>query len=406
MRTFLASACALLVVACGGTGDVDVDGGGGDASPDTTPPSDGSAGDVTTTPDGAADASTDAPSDAGTFGGRLFVTQESAGIDVWDGIDALAADTAPTFTMTSSAISGGSRGAIVVNNRLVVGPGAGGLAAFDGAKTLAAGAAASAVVPGTAFIKPISINSTPIVTLITYNEKTDTLWASGSWGTDRFDSGASITSSSTGAALFSHAYLQLPGFAYEATGDHAFAGQISGAGLLAWNGAKSATGSPASSFTLDQKLAAWSLAVSQDRLYAIGPDSSGTTQHEAIAVWSTISGVSAAKTPDFTITSSIAASDYSPYVTVMGDMLMACIQSGKVLVWKGASTLSGDKAPDFTLTTQLNEPQKVVLAPVTNRLYVLDSQGVAIYSNATTGPTFVAKITTGISKPHDLVVIE
>lgn len=45
-------------------------------------------------------------------------------------------------------------------------------------------------------------------------------------------------------------------------------------------------------------------------------------------------------------------------------------------------------------------------AAATNRLYVLDAQGVAIYASATTGPTFAAKIKTGLSKPQDLVVLE
>jgi hypothetical protein len=401
MRTLLWRACALsMLVACGGSGNVTIDGGGDSGGADATP-SEGGA-DAAPSDGAPADAS-----DAATFGGRMFVSQESAGLDVWDGSDGIAADVAPTFTMTDSSVTAGTRAAIVVANRLIVGQGGGGLAAFDAAKTLGAAATPSALVPVTAFIKPSALNSLPIVTLLTYNEKTNILWASGQWGTDRFDSGATLSSASTAGALFSHSYYQLPGFAYDPNGDRALLGQISGAGVLAWDGAKSATGSPASSFTLDQSLAAWSMAIAQDRLYAIGGDTSnGTTPRESIDVWNAISGVSSAKSPDFAITSGIAANDYSPYVTVAANMLIACIQSGKVLIWKNASSITGDKAPDVTLTTQLNQPQKVVYGYVTNRLYVLDADGVAIYANATTTPTFVAKVTSGISKPHDLVVLE
>jgi len=403
MKTFLWSACAL-VLACGGSGDVTIDGGGDSGGADGAPPSDGAVFDA---PSGDASSGDASSGDAAAYAGRMFVSQEGAGVAVWDGAGSLAADGAPAFTMSDATIASGSRGLVVVNNRLVVGENVGGLVAFDGAKTLAGGATPSAVVPLSAFVKPAgNISGMPSVR-IAYNEKTDTLWPGGSWGTDRFDNGASLSSSSSGAALFSHPYLQLPAFAYDATGDRAFLGQISGAGLLAWNGAKSATGSPSASFTLDQKMAAWSAAIAQDRLYAVGGDSgNGTTPRESIDVWNAISSVSAAKAPDLSITSGLAQQDFSPFVTVANDTLIVCVQSGKVLMWKHASSLTGNVAPDFTLTTQLNAPQKAVLGPITGRLYVLDSEGVAIYASATTAPTFVAKITSGLSKPQDVAVIE
>ena len=407
MRTLLWGACALGLVACGGSGGVDIDGGDDSGtSPDAAPPADAGPSDATPS-DGSPSGDASDAADAATFGGRLFVSQQQAGVAVWDGATSLAADGAPTFTMSDTSVSKGTRGALAVGARLVLGPAAGGLVVFDAARTFGANAAPSAAIPVSAFIKPTTNISEPQSTLIAYNEKTDTLWAGGTWGMDRFDDGATLSSSSTGAALFSHAYLQLPGFAYDGTGDHAILGQISGAGVLEWDGAKSATGTPTASFTLDQKLAAWSLAVSGDRLYAIGGDTTGgATPRESIDVWNGISSVSAAKAPDFSITSGIAQNDFSPYVTVAADVLIACIQANEVLMWKNASTLTTDKAPDFTLTTQLSSPTKAVLAPVSNRLYVLDSEGVAIYANATSAPTFVAKIKTGLSHPEDLVVIE
>lgn len=406
MKTFLWSACAL-VLACGGSGDVTIDGGGDSGGADGATPSDGAVADSPSGDASSGDASEGGATDAAAYAGRMFVSQGSAGVAVWDGADSLAADGAPTFTMSDASIASGSRGLVVVNNRLVVGENVGGIVAFDGAKTLVGGAAPSAVVPLSSFIKPAGNISGMPSTRIAYNEKTDTLWPGGSWGTDRFDNGATLSSSSSGAALFSHPYLQLPAFAYDATGDRAFLGQISGAGLLAWNGAKSASGSPSPSFTLDQKMAAWSAAIAQDRLYAVGGDTgNGTTPRESIDVWNAISSVSAGKAPDFSITSGLAQQDFSPFVTVANDTLIVCVQSGKVLIWKHASSLTGNVAPDFTLTTQLNEPQKAVLGPVTGRLYVLDSEGVAIYASGATAPTFVAKIKTGLDKPHDLVVLE
>jgi len=406
MRTLLWGACALGLVACGGSGDVNIDGGDDSGTSPDAAPADASPGDAAPS-DGSPSGDAGDAGDAATFGGRLFVSQQQAGVAVWDGVTSLAADAAPTFAMSDTSVANGTRGALAVAGRLVLGPAAGGLVVFDGAKTLGAGAAPAATIPVSAFIKPATNISEPLATLIAYNEKTDTLWAGGTWGVDRFDDGATLSSSSAGAALFTHAYLQLPGFAYDGTGDHAILGQISGAGVLEWDGAKSATGTPTASFTLDQKLAAWSLSISGDRLYAIGGDTTGgATPRESIDVWNGISGVAAAKAPDFSITSGIAQNDYSPYVTVAADVLIACIQANKVLMWKNASSITGDKSPDFTLTTQLSSPIKAVLAPVSNRLYVLDSEGVAIYANATSTPTFVAKIKSGLSHPEDLVVIE
>ena len=349
----------------------------------------------------------DSGSDSGVvYPGRLFVSMEGLATAVWNGSSSLSTDTAPSFSLTDSSVSMGTRGLAIANKRLFVGTtqSAGVLLAFDNADTMTASAAPAAKVPLANFISPV--NATVGSDLIQWNAKSDTLWVTGYQdGTQLFTGASSITSSSKAKALFTHAYQQLPGFAYDEMGDHAIAGQISGAGVLEWNSASSATNSPAISFTLAQTAADWSLAIANDRLYGIGHYGSP----ETIAVWKSISGITMSKAPDFTMgtASGIATNDFSPFVGVFNNVLVAVIQSGKVLVWTGASALNGETMPTQTISTgSLTNPRKAWIGPVTGRLYVMDDQGIAIYSNPTTSPTFVCKIKNGIKNPRDFIVIE
>jgi hypothetical protein len=408
---------ALILVGCGGNdANISDDGGDGGGGSDANGGGDGAAdtgsNDTGTMDSGGNDGSL---SDSGggdsgdggiVYPGRMFVSMEGNATAVWDNASSLSMDVAPTFTLTDSSVTNGSRGLALANKRLFVGTAqsAGVLLAFDNANSLAANAAPAAKVPLANFILPV--NAVVGTDLIQWNSKTDTLWVSGSSnGTELFTGAASITSSSKAKADFTHQFQQLPAFVYDEMGDHAIAGQISGAGVLEWNSASSASGSPAVSFTLDKGAADWSLSIEKDRLYGIGHYSSP----EVIAVWKSISGVSMSKVPDFTMgtASGIATNDFSPFVSVQNDVLIACIQSGKVLVWTGASALSGEKMPTQTITTgNLQNPRRAFFGPVTGRLYVLDDKGVAIYSNPTTSPALVAKIVTGMKNPRDFVVIE
>lgn len=414
MRAWTLSCCALLAAACGGSdatigdGGGAGEGGGADAQGDGAAGGDGGGNDAGDSGDGG-----DSGSDSGSSPrGRLFVSNGSAAPAVWDGLSGIATNVAPTFTLSASAVSGGTHAVALANKRLFFGVESttNTLVAFDSADTLTAPAAPAAIVPAAHFV---SIpNGGPIPNLIQWDATTDFLFTSNMSGTESFSGAGSITSSSNAKAAFSHSWLQLPGAAYDPGGDRLFLGQISGAGVLAWSGAKSATGAPASSFTLNASTAAWSMSVdaTNDRLYAIGPYTGSGNSHEAIEVWRGISGVSAAKAPDFTMgsASGLASTDFSPWITVENDTLIACVQSGKVLLWTSASTLSGDKAPTQTITVGglNNGPKKAVLGPVTGRLYVLDGSGVSIFATPTTSPTLVTKLTMGMSKPYDFAVLE
>lgn len=341
-----------------------------------------------------------------SFGGRLFVSMADAPVAVWDDAATLAADGPPTFTLSDPALAGGARGLALAGERLFVGGETDGalLLAFDGASTFGAAAAPAASVAAGGFVPPSS--GLPGVELLTWDAASDTLWTTSFMaGSELFADASTLASASNAQALLSHPFQQLPALAYDAGGDRAFAGQISGAGVLVWNDASAASGTPAVSFTLTTELAAWSMAVASDRLYAIGSVSSGGGNTLGIAVWDGVAATSAPTPPAFIVSSGMAGNDFSPYVGVHGDVLVACIQAGKVLLWTGASALSGDAPPTQTIGG-LSSPTKALLGSKSGRLYVLESDGVSIFDDPTTAPTLAAKLTAGVAGPRDLAVLE
>jgi hypothetical protein len=229
--------------------------------------------------------------------------------------------------------------------------------------------------------------------------------SSSAYGSALFTGATSITSASTAAARFEHKFAQTPSSAYDDRGDHFFLGQISGAGLLAWDNAKSATGTPDSSFTLSTTLAAWSQSVANDSLYAAGNTVSGDATIAGISIWRRISNVSAATAPTLKLeaASGIAAHDFIEFVDVLDGELVACIQSGKVLIWKDAASIAAEGMPSSTLTG-LSDPKKAVKGSG-DRMYVLEADGISIFKNVSTTPALVVKITDGVSQPADLTIV-
>jgi hypothetical protein len=268
-------------------------------------------------------------------------------------------------------------------------------------------------IPAAQFVPPPvpqGLTSPPSVeaTLLTWSPASDALWVTGfDSGTQAFSGASSLTSAGKAHALFTHPWIQLPALAYDGVSDRAFLGQISGAGVLAWNGATGATGTPAQSFTLDKSVAAFGAVIDDaDRLYAIGTQTIGANTTNVLAVWKGISTLKGATPPDVTLGVASGITGYSEHVMVAQDTLFATMQDGRVLVWKGASSLSGETAPSFTITGGLSHAKKSAIGKITGRLYVLDDAGVAIFDHPTTAPSLVTKIQTGVSSPQDFAVLE
>jgi hypothetical protein len=68
--------------------------------------------------------------------------------------------------------------------------------------------------------------------------------------------------------------------------------------------------------------------------------------------------------------------------------------------------MSTDQPPDTILThAQMKAPSRVVFGS-DGRLYVLDQDGVLIYRDVKTAPTFVTKVTMGTIAPVDIALVE
>jgi hypothetical protein len=412
-RSFFASV-VMACVACGGSDattigesdagdassrvDATTDGGGGsDASTDALPPVD------------ASDAS---PSDAGDGGKlpvRLFVAGKGAnpgGVFVWDDPDAITTAVAPTTTLTDPSIAGGSVCLALAGKRLFVGLETGNsssataLVAFDGADTVSGAAAPAAKIPVSSFI-----GGNPKLQRLFPARGADLLFTeSFSEGSQLFTSASTMTSASTAKAKFNHAFQQTPGVAYDATGDRLFLGQISGAGLLAWNAAGTKTGSPTNDFATTG-VNVWDMALAQNRLYAGGSTTNGGVQN-AVMVWTNVGGFTASTAPTFAMTGASGINGFVPDVAVSAnDVLVVTLQTSKVNLYAGASTLTGDKAPTASATTNLNQPKRAILSK-TDRLYVLDTDGIAVFKTASTTPTFVAKLKVPGGAANDIALLE
>jgi len=217
------------------------------------------------------------------------------------------------------------------------------------------------------------------------------------------------------AAYFTHDWSQLPSFAYDAEGKRLLGGQISGAGVVAWNDpAARSAGEYKPDWTLDKGTAAWWMQVAGGRLYA--------TQ-SAVAIWKDLTNIHGSATPDVTLGESSGIPDsYIPYMTVMRNVLLVSVNKPgslsnirKVNLYRDAASLGGDRAPDQVLIdVDMRGPQKTYL-DAAGTLYVLDGdsqwmskgQGcIYIYDHALDAPVLRARITTGLSWPRDFVVVE
>lgn len=402
---------AIVCAACGGSDSTDIPGPDGGADV-VTPPVDGGSDGGTldgSKPDGSAtDGGSDASPDAGKLPVRLIVAGKSSGgggVFIWDDPDAIVSAVAPSTTLTDAAVNGGSTSVALLDKRLFVGLETGvssaatALAAFDGVDTVSGAAAPAAKIPVSAFA-----GGNPGIQRVFTDKASDTAWTqSFLQGTQLFTGASTLTSASTSKAKFTHAFQQLPGLAYESTGDRLFLGQISGAGLLAWNAAKTKTGTPANDFATPN-VAVWTMAIAQNRLYGGGSTTNGGVTN-AVMVWTNASGFASSTAPTFTMTAASGVNAFVPDVSISNDVLVVALQNNKVNLYASASTLSGDKAPTASANTNLNQPKRAILSK-TDHLFVLDAEGVAIFKTATTTPTFVAKVKVPNGTANDLALYE
>ncbi len=387
---------------CSDDGDVISTGGGGPGGgPSATSGASATGSTTTTAASTTSSAVTTGSGGSGGAGGsgggssgpsRLIVAGVEAsghGVFWWDEPDTLTSDVAPTdaiddlSTGSATAIAATSSAVYVATNQ----PSAA-LVALGPGGSLTAGETPAAVIPRSSLP-----SATGAAETILAAEGGPVIASSFTDGAYLFPSGA-LTSASVPSAHFTHAFSQTPGVAWDPAADRLFLGQISGAGMLAWHGATTATGAPPHDYAVPN-VAIWTHALAGGRLFGGGSSGSGAPS-PGIAVWET-SSLSASAAPAFVLgsASGIGTNTFIRDVTVEDDVLVACVQNvsmgHRVLVWDGASSLAAGAVPSATIMVS-SEPLRAALSP-SGRLYVLSATSIFVYDQPTTAATLVATLT-------------
>jgi hypothetical protein len=352
-------------------------------------------------------------SDSGSNSGPVpLIVATGGGLQVWNDSASIVSDVAPDVVVAGNGLADGVTALAIAGDRLYAGrhgkllpPGDSGAAilAFSGAHALTAGSTAVAII------------NTLVDSIELRVDTADNLWDDVSAGQEvfRYASASTLGSSATPTATFTHPNMQLPSFAVETTSQRLFAGQISGTGVIAWNDAMTATGSPPDDFTLSLG-AYWGMRVDHDRLYAVGQhmnNGGGPAVETGVAIWPGASALTAAALP-IVIKSGYTAGGFVQNLALRDDILVVVARDQKaIMIYKHASAITGDVAPDFTITDKLIAPGRAVI-DASHRLYVLDTGGVRVYDTIDTAPTFVVQLATAAAGtaqtnlPIDLVLAE
>ena len=390
MRAFhIASHCivAIVLAACGDTlgnpiGLAPEPAGSSGSSGGSSGSSGGSSG-------GTDSGTTSGGGDAGAGQDPMLVVASSLGVLAWRDAKGITTDVAPDVV-----IAAGSMLAVTsIADRVYLSKGEpgrvdGSLLRFDGARSLTSASAPSMTI---AVSKP--------ATRLLGSEAADSLFGVQPLGdANRWSSPATLTSGSAPAATFHHPYGQLAGIALDAPSGRLFLGQTSGAGLLAWNAAATRTGTP----PFDLKVhggAYWAMQIADHRLYAASVASPG------VAIWSDPAALGGAETP-IVLTTGYDPKFISDLVVRNDVLLVAARDQGKVFVYLGASAITADRAPTFTLShPTMTRPSRLAV-DAKGRLYVADEDGVVVFRDIATNPTYVTELRAGVAEPRDLTIVE
>lgn len=340
------------------------------------------------------DASSDTDCPPDTFP-RLVVVDES-GVMIWDNADLVTEDGAPDATL--GGLAGRGLGLAVHDDRLFVASDDETSAVFiyDGASGLGDGSTNDETIPVSAF------GDTALATI--YDMAPDgagNLWVDT--GSIRlFMDAASLDSSSSSRARYTHEWGdQIYSMAYDEEGDKLLGGQVSGAGVIVWDAPRSLSGeSNEPDWTLGDGFTPTAMAIHADRLYV------GSNLAPFLYVWYAISSQDGPGEPDVTLDGLGDVRD----IQVRGSTLVLTTHDFTaehvIAIFLDVATIASDSTPDVEVTHGSMElPWKSHLTR-SGDLYVMDQSGILVFQDATTSPSLRVHITTGLSSPNDMLLME
>jgi hypothetical protein len=338
-----------------------------------------------------------------SIGSRLFLAAAPDGIAVWRDPHLAVADRAADLVVADPSVAKAAAVAVHGSRLFVATDGlAPELVGFDGAGELTTSQAPVLRIPRASFGVSSGSVGERLVSM-----GPDVLWAISSFnGVFEFPGASTLTSSSAPQALFTHAFQQTPDAVYLPSEQRLFVGQISGAGLLAWNNPLSLNGSPTADFSISAS-SVWHLATIGGRIYGAGLFGTASPRVLGVGVWTSVPSSPAAAT--FILSTGFTVNnDFIADVGVFGDTLVASAYgtSNRVHVWTNASTLSAD-TPATAIVSLTDNPIRAYLS-TSGRLYVLDTKGVAIYDNVPAAPAFVTRLSGmgHVTSAYDMFVAE
>ncbi|MCA9668502.1 MAG: hypothetical protein KC503_23080 [Myxococcales bacterium] len=215
------------------------------------------------------------------------------------------------------------------------------------------------------------------------------LWLIGVAGVSRIANAATISKSSTRTAIFSAPFTY--GADYDPTGDKLFAAGTSGSSSpLVYNAASTRSGVVnQASFSLHDLAEPLDVLIDAGRLYI-----SYSGANSGVRIWNNASSISAAKVPDVALTTGLGdAWDLSMRNGTLAVLVDDTSAGTFVNIYAAAAQLSGDVAPTKTVShASINNNPYLVLLGANQRLYVLDDDGLSIFKDVTSNPTFVAEL--------------
>ena len=329
---------------------------------------------------------------------RLFVA-DSDGVKIWYGADAIFADRVADATLGGLADRG--LGLALHEDRLFVAsdnsdhP----VYIYDNAGSISDGA------PNDDTIDVAAFNGSALWSVHEmYVDSSANLWMDYDYIRLFMDAG-SLGSASNSQAQYTHVWgPQIFSMVFDAAGNKLLGGQVSGAGVIAWDDPASKSGETNDNdWQIFAGLSPSSMNIYGGRLYV------GCWNPPYVNIWDNISSLSAGAAPDATMGAASNLSDVK-HIFMREDILVVTVSHFpgpyKVNVYKNAGSLTGDVLPDFEISdASMNMPQKSYLDADDN-LYVMDNSGILIFGAATSAPFFKTKLIMDVSAPSDFLLME